>query len=273
MTIERLLIHIVYTNIIVAISTASLCAGFTYRIGIDHWYYYGFFGFSSTFAVYNGQRLIKSATQKETPWLNWVRKHQRVLYLWVIAMSLGSLCSLLLIGQFNWKSLVLIAAAGLISLFYIVPIKGRNLRELAYVKIHLIAITWTVVLIAFPIVSEEQPIGNLVWVIFAHYLYILAVTIPFDIRDLKYDSKLQKTLPQLMGVAGSKGLAVICLAAFAGIMLWQMNSLGSNIIFYLAIAVQFLFIILMKESRGDLYCAGGIDGAISLLGISYFLLQ
>jgi len=232
--------------------------------------HYGLFAFCSTFAVYNGQRLIKSATQIQTPWLDWVRKNEKPLYLWVFSASFGAISCLFLIGEYTFNSLALIATTGLLSLFYIVPVRGRNLRESPYIKIHLIAITWAVVLIAFPVFNSSIGGDEHRWATLAHYCYILAVTIPFDIRDLKYDRRSQRTLPQLLGVPGSKILALSMIAVFAAIMLWQFPTLSQNGVFYGACLIQMIFIAAMTEERGDGYCAGGIDGGIAILGLAYF---
>jgi len=103
----------------------------------------------------------------------------------------------------------------------------------------------------------------------AHYLYILAVTIPFDIRDLKFDDSSQKTIPQIAGVKGAKAIAIISMSLFVTLVIWLKVSLLFNPLFIVAVAVQTVLILATTKSRGDLYCAGGIDGAIALLGLAY----
>lgn len=105
----------------------------------------------------------------------------------------------------------------------------------------------------------------------AHYAYVLAVTIPFDIRDLKYDSKSQKTIPQVMGVNASKVLSIALLFACMSLLFALVPALKENYLFYLAVGIQMLLVGFMSESRSDLYCAGYIDGSIALLGLSYLL--
>lgn len=269
--INPLLHKIVYTNSIVAISTGVLTAGFCYSNGIETWMSYGAFALLSTFAVYNGQRLIKSGQIQKTPWLNWVKKNSKVLYLWVVASSFGALSMLFVIQQFSLNAMMLLAFMGVISLLYVVPIKGKNMREFAHLKIHLIAICWSGVLILFPVMNEGVQEATHFWIALAHYAYIIAVTIPFDIRDLKFDASSQQTIPQVVGALASKGIALALMLVFVGLMIWQKESLGYNFLFFIAVFAQVLLILFMTEKRGDLYCAGGIDGAIVLLGLSYFL--
>ena len=205
---NKLLYKIVYTNSIVAISTGVLTAGFCYQNNIETWLFYGMFAMLSTFAVYNGQRLIKSGKTPKTPWLDWVKKNGTTLYLWVVASSFGAVSMLFVIQQFSLRAMTLLAILGIVSLLYIVPIKGRNMRDLAHLKIHLIALCWSGVLILFPVMNENVSHEAHYWIGFAHYAYIVAVTIPFDIRDLKFDNSSQQTIPQVVGVNTSKAIAI-----------------------------------------------------------------
>jgi 4-hydroxybenzoate polyprenyltransferase len=223
--------------------------------------------------VYNGQRLIKSAQPTQTPWLNWVQEHEKWLSFAVVSAGILAFGALLLIGNVAWFSLVLLAISSVISFFYVIRVKGINMREIPYLKIHLIALSWIIVLILFPAFNDGVFNESIVWMAIAHYCYVAAVTIPFDIRDLKFDSSSQKTIPQVYGVKTSKLIALGLLAIFSGIMIWQDIDLALSPLFILAVIVQGLFILFMNESKGDIYCAGGIDGAIALLGLCYLFIN
>lgn len=224
----------------------------------------------STLAVYNGQRLFKADKLKKTPWLLWVKQQEKRLYLLVLGSSILSIVLLFMIQKLNFPALFILGITGFISVFYVIKLGKVNLREIPYIKIHLIAITWTIVLILFPIINEGIN-TSFIWICVAHYLYVVGVTIPFDIRDLKYDSPSQKTIPQVFGVKGSKFISVILLLVFSGVMYSLYPELIWNWLFCVSVVVQLLLILLMSEKRSDIYCAGGIDGAIALLGLSYFM--
>lgn len=237
---------------------------------LERWLLYGFLGFFSTLAVYNGQRLFKADQPTPTPWLNWVKAHEKAIFLIVVASSLFAGIIFFWLVKWNAESMAIMAVGGLVSLFYIVRISGRNLREVPYIKIHLIALTWSIVLIIFPglnegIVRESMLLGA------THYLYVLAVTIPFDIRDMKYDAEYQKTIPQVIGVNASKAIGVFLLSMFTAFMLLLVPALIYNPVFYIATLAQTALVIGMNDKYADIYCAGVIDGAIALLGLSYFL--
>lgn len=238
---------------------------------IEIWYFYGLFAFFSTFSVYNGQRLIKSTHPTQTPWLSWVQRNEKALYLATFASGLMTVSALMMIGNISLDAVLILSASGIISLFYVLPIKGVIMREIPYIKIYLIAFTWAAVLIVFPMLNEDK----FSWIVVLHALgtvfYVIAVAIPFDIRDVKFDRLSQRTIPQVIGVNRAKLISVLLILSFLGIMLIFSPVLISQPAFYLAVFIQMLLLLFMHEDRGDLYCAGGIDGAIGLIGLSYFL--
>lgn len=247
-----------------------LSAGFTFRLGVVHWVNYGFFAFFSTLAVYNGQRLFKAEQLNKTPWLNWVNQNRRALIFIVITSGIAALACLFSVLTFNWNTFAILSISVSISLLYVIKVCGVNMREIPYLKIHLIAIAWTFVLIVFPIVNESLDIPALYYG-FAHYLFVIGVTIPFDIRDLKYDSTKHKTIPQVFGVTNAKVIGILSIFVFAFLMALINRSFLLNPIFFIAVTSQILLLLLTSEGRSDLYFAGLVDGAIAILGFSYFL--
>lgn len=246
-----------------------MCAGFSYALGIEKWLYYGFFALFSTLVAYNGQRLLKAKEAKNTPWLNWVNEHSKALWVISILSAFFAAACLLQIIQFKYDALLLLIFASASSVLYVIRIGDKNAREVPYLKIHLIAFTWVFVLVLFPILNENIE-AYAFWMFAAHYFYVVAVTIPFDIRDLKYDDPSHKTIPQVLGVFWAKVNSIGLLLTFLGIMLWQFPLLQTNFLFYGSVLIQILLVFIMNEKRSDFYCAGLIDGAIVLLGLSYF---
>ena len=238
--------------------------------GIENWYLYGLFALFSTFSVYNGQRLIKSNQPTQTPWLLWVQRNEKSLYLATFASGLLTLSCLLLIGKISLGSIILLLTSGVVSLFYVIPIKGIVMREIPYIKVYLIAFTWAVVLILFPMINENKFEWPVLLHGLAHALFVISAAIPFDIRDVKFDKNSQKTIPQVMGVFWAKALSIVLLFLFFGLMVVYEPRLAPIGDFYLATAVQLTLLLFMNEKRGDIYCAGAIDGAIGLIGLSYF---
>lgn len=273
--LKAILNYIVYLNFIIAISAGSLIAGIANQFNIENITDYSFFGFFATLCVYNSHRLVKTNFETKTPWLKWVKQHQKIiLNLSVLSGGLSVFYFIKLLNQIRPTVLVLITIAVAITFFYVVRIKKKNIRELPYLKIHSIAFTWTVIIIAFPVMNENILNSQiLLFFIPAHYLYFIAVAIPFDIRDLQNDLPTQKTIPQIIGVKNAKIVAIILLVITTLLIyIFSKGSLLSST-FILAITIQILLIASSKLTRKDFHYNILIDGSIALLGISYLIIN
>ncbi|MGH1386440.1 hypothetical protein [Kordia sp.] len=268
-----ILTYIIHLNLIIATSAGFLAAGVANLFAIDSYVYYGLFGFFSTLCVYNSQRLFKANILAKTPWLKWVYKHRKlIVYLSLFSGLIASIIFLKLVNNITLTIAVLFGIASIISFFYVVRIFGGNLRELPYIKIHSIALTWTLVIILFPIINEKiYNWETFLFFIPAHYVYFVGVAIPFDIRDLKYDSHKQRTIPQVVGIRNAKMIAIsLFVLTIVGVEI-VFQSMYKSPVFVVAIMVQTLLIACTTLKRQEIYYSVLIDGAIGLLGISYVM--
>lgn len=274
MTIPKKIIDFcVYSSLVVSIACGVLSFGFITILGLSHAFDYSLLGFFGTFIIYNLQRMIKleSITSGLTSHLSWVKKNQKALLFAMILCTITSFIITLKIIHWNPSTIVLILFSLVLSIAYAYKIKGKNLREIPFLKIHLIAIVWVVVVAFFPLWNEGDLNLNHWFFGGIHYLYIVAICIPFDIRDLKYDADSQQTFPQLLGIKRAKIVGYICLIVFAIFAVLLQPQLIHNPLFYSAIFIQLALIYFTTENRADFYFGGWIDGAIVLLGLSYLL--
>ena len=98
---------------------------------------------------------------------------------------------------------VLIAITGL----YALPVlpKHKNFRSLSGLKILIVATVWAGTTVILPAISRLEVITwNVKVEAFQRFMLVLVLLVPFEIRDLKYDSVALKTLPQRVGVKGAK---------------------------------------------------------------------
>ncbi|SNZ01175.1 hypothetical protein [Flagellimonas pacifica] len=270
---KLILTYISHLNIVIATSAGLLAAGIANIFNLDQYLSYGQFAFFSTLCVYNLQRVVKVNLETKTPWLSWVGQHRTLIILIsIVSGLLGGYFFVLLLNEITPIVMMLMVGATTISFYYVVRIGSKNLRELPHLKIHLIALTWTIIIVVFPMLNEN--IHNWeTFIIFipAHYLYFAAVAIPFDIRDLKYDLPSQRTIPQVIGIPKAKIISILLLILVL-ISLGVVSSYSiSTPLFVLAIIVQMLLILYSTEKRKDFYYSILIDGAIALLGVSYLI--
>jgi hypothetical protein len=113
--------------------------------------------------------------------------------------------------------LLSIAVLGLVSLLYALPILPRykNLRSLGLLKIFIVAFVWTGFTVFLPLKDAELHFNWDVWVLLTQrFFLVLALIIPFEIRDMHLDAPELKTLPQRLGVTGSKRFGYILTVLF-----------------------------------------------------------
>src|SRR5690606_33529009 len=113
----------------------------------------------------------------------------------------------------------------IIVLGYIIPVipvkkKWFRLRDIPAIKAVLIAITVSYLTSVLPMLLSES-YSNKILIHFAErFFFILAITIPFDIRDQKFDShSFLKTLPLLIGEKKAKLVSVGCMIISGGLFL------------------------------------------------------
>ena len=132
-------------------------------------------------------------------------------------MLFSLLCSIFLFLQFKLQTQLLIAFLGIISVLY-----PFILREIPYCKIFIITLVWSVSTVLLLVTENNLELSSTVYNLsLGRLLFILALTIPFDIRDLKYDNKRLKTIPIIFGASKARLIAILSLVGFTIISLLQ----------------------------------------------------
>lgn len=109
--------------------------------------------------------------------------------------------------------LVLVFLTGL----YAIPVlpNARNLRNLGGLKIFLVALVWAGATVLLPTLGSVKPTSWDIWMeTTQRFFFVLALLVPFEIRDLRYDDPELKTLPQRFGVRWTKMIGVLFVFLF-----------------------------------------------------------
>ena len=185
----------------------------------------------------------------------------------VFYAGMAGLCAGIFLLQMPVNLIAGLVVPCLLSLLYVLPIwKGYRLRDLHYVKIFLIAITWswiTVFLVALELgMLWSKPMYVM---LVERAFFVFAITIPFDIRDLEIDAfNKVKTLPAALGVRNSQRLAVLCLLVMVLLALlnyyWDVYSLMNLIALVTSACLSGVLIFFSNRVQHDYFFTGLVDG-------------
>lgn len=280
MNFIKLLIN---SNIYISLAAVALTVSTQIQIGIKpQWHPYLFLIFFATLFEYNLHRLITILTHSEainSEKHSWVKKNSTWFYLLVTCSVIGFVIAVL-----EAKITVLLALAPIagLTLFYSTPItKTANgifrLRQIPYLKIFLISFVWSALTILLPVIHSENRIDDwrIVTMIIERFLFVLAITIPFDIRDMEDDSLTNlKTIPLKIGVANSSKLSIVLITLFliVTIVHYTFTSQSFLIIAYLISFLTTLYFLSSKKIKNSrFYYYGILDGTMLLQGILVIL--
>ena len=152
------------------------------------------------------------------------------------------------------------AVALLYPLPWIMRNKGGGLRSVPGLKLFVISFVWAFTTGFLPAIWNGEP-GT--WWLIERFFWTMALTIPFDVRDVKLDAKSIKTLPHLLGSRNSIYLAHTALwISFAILVLTFGLPLLPTFLLYTFFAVT---IIVARAELGDLYYSFLLEGLPWLL--------
>jgi 4-hydroxybenzoate polyprenyltransferase len=202
---------------------------------------------------------------------HWIAQNQVLFYFIFFSSIIGFIISACFA---KWSVLVTLFPLGAITFLYSFPVykKGKTifrLREVPFIKIFIISIVWSLTSIMLPAVeaSVDLKSGNILLMMIERFLFVFAITIPFDIRDMESDGKSGlKTLPLIVGESVSLKLANYALFAFTAMCILHYYIYSYNIDFLLAFlfsGISTLYFINNKWIRNlKHYHYGILDGTM-----------
>ncbi len=254
---------VVFSNLWIAFSAAGLTINTYFLLNRDVNSNVVLLVFFATFSIYNLQRLVKHYFQNKnfSDRHYWILGHVKMLEVLVLLSSIASV--VLFFKIYSLQAFLYLLPFSMVSILYSVTLfsKNKSLRDLPFTKIFLISITWAVASVVLPFIELELSFNFAVIKLFLfNFLFMLAITIPFDIRDIKLDSKETKTLPQYLGANKAVNLAMWILSVCLLISIFSFFTLGQVLPLILALVL----VLKSKKKQPELFYSGLIDG-ISIL--------
>ena len=199
--------------------------------------------------------------------------HHRSLARWLKVIQVFSFFSFLLMVFYALKLeanvLFILAGLGIITFLYAIQIlpkriyldEQQNLRQISGLKVYIIAAVWAFTTVVLPALNNHQELTSKVWItVLQNFVFVLALMIPFEIRDLKFDSIKLATIPQQIGVKKTKILGVLLLLIFLGLNVFKEEII--TIYLYKEIIMTFilmLFILFSTKYRNTYYTSFWVE--------------
>jgi len=208
--VQQFLEFCVKTNLIVAVS--AFCLYKTTEILFQfHNFHLGCFVFFATLFTYNYMRVLDSYSFDFSAGGDYIFCYKKII---LSLLFVSAVLIVYLIYILGVQFLQLITPVAVISLLYPISFTVNSatysLRSIPFLKIFLISLVWSYVTVLLPILYYSSSLDYVVLdVFFQRFLFIIAISIPFDIRDMYIDQI--KTFPNTIGVYESKLFAWFCL--------------------------------------------------------------
>lgn len=202
-----------------------------------------------------------------------VKFHHKKLTSWLKSiqfLTLFSFIAMLYYGvnlKFNaiWVALLM----GVLTFFYAIPVlpkpilidNNKNLRQISGLKIYVIAFVWSVVTVIIPVLNSSENVDlDISITAIQRFLIVIVLMLPFEIRDLNYDTLKLSTIPQKIGIKQTKALGLILLIIVVLIEFFKddidTSHLWSLIVFT---SLTALFTLFSRKQQSPYYSAFWVE--------------
>jgi 4-hydroxybenzoate polyprenyltransferase len=266
---------LLYSNTLIAIcAIAFLCEGYLLLGDEIHYDPLIFLTGASALFTYMLIRLVAvkriSSYEPDERWDFFLKHLKYFRIITIMALLISSVFYFMIPSNVQIALLV----PGLISVLYGLPLGTKfRLRDIGLIKIFLIAFVWAYISSVLPAINSGNEISNLaVFILFlANYCFTFAITLPFDIKDLKIDKMNNvKTIPVYLGEENTYNLSALLLFISAGLHVYLQREILHGQIDYsipisISILISLLIVWITRSKKKDNFLYFGIlDGMILL---------
>jgi hypothetical protein len=221
-----------------------------------------YFVFFATITGYNFVKYFGVAKFHHRSLAGWLKVIQVFSFVAFIAMSYYAF-------QLEIKTLLCLSLFGLITFLYAIPLipmhyfrdSQKNLREIGGLKVYVIALVWTFTTVLLPLIDNEITLNTDVVITSAQRLvFVIVLMLPFEIRDLNYDSLKLATIPQKIGIKKTKIIGVFLLMVFFLLEYFKDELTGNKILSVLIILfLTLLSVIFSNKNQSKYYSAFWVE--------------
>lgn len=214
---------------------------------------------AGTLVVYGFARYFEgpSGSDHTSKITAWRQQMPNLTKLSIVGGAIFSIIQLVQIGSISlfFHYVIGAAVAMLYPLPWIMKNKGGGLRSVPGLKLFIISFVWAFSTGFLPAIWNGH--NGWYWLL-ERFFWTMALTIPFDVRDIKLDAESIKTLPHVIGPRNSIYLAHAALwMSFSILVMIFGMPVFSTFILFLFFAI---IIIIARAELGDLYYSFLIEG-------------
>ena len=236
---------------------------------------YCFFVASSTILLYSLHRIVgiqRVGSYEDKGRFAIIKKYKSHIILYA---SLSAISAIILFFRLPIDIKLQVLVPSILSAFYILPAfsQGRRLRDIPFIKIIMIAICWAWLTAYIPL--KDNGLSDFEnWYTVSRLMFILAITIPFDIRDMEVDKVTGvHTIVHYLGITRSKiaGLFFLTLGLLIIDLNGQFLLQSIRLIDIVVFTVAAILVLGSNEKRTDYYYSFAVDGTMGLFYILFAL--
>jgi len=202
--------------------------------------------------------------------LNWTKKNKSALN---VLFSFALVISLISFAPLYGSIKLLLVVLAFINIAYSIPFvnyKGskKALRDWPFSKLILIAFTWAVVCALLPALAiGNVSIQTIMALTLEKFFFIIAITIPFDIKDIAFDDYDNiATLPSRYGndIAIIIALFSLILSLFFFLIFIE-SSISTKLVYFLFYGITAGLLFKSRNIQQEQFYLFGLDGLMILL--------
>lgn len=275
--LRKVLDFLIFSNVFIALCAVAQGLVTYHLLGIEPAPTVLALLFFATLTIYNFSTLIqKPYIHKRSPHrrIRWTFWHYRL----IVSITIVAVLSLIpLFILLSLSAKLFLIFLGLISVGYSLPLFSINnkkfgLRNIPGLKLFLIALVWSASTVTLPIIEINEAhlldvnFQEIILLSAKRFLFIAAITVPFDIRDFFQDRMYElKTIPTVFGERKAYLFCQFLLLAYL-ILLFIFNKSFDLDFFALTITIVLAGWLIFKSNwkKDEYYYFLFLDGTMIL---------
>lgn len=269
---------LVYSNIFIAVCTAAYTAKTSLLLyGNNGNIHVNILVFCATLSFYCFHRINKKKFlipgENKTERHSWMIAHKGIYFVLVAVSSAIAVIELFYMPLRTWLVFI---PVGLITIGYTFPVvpagkTWKRLRDIYWLKTFWVSLAFSLLTTLLPVVFAETSLSvfkpEILFVFVRSFLFIFAVCIPFDIRDMEFDRlKGISTLPVRVGDKTSVYIAITLLLIFIALVciefLYFSFTVSAAAALFVSAVITILSLLPAKPERPALFFPLLFDGSM-----------